>query len=102
MSYAEKGNCGGVRDEVLPWILSKHPYSLEPCPQLGEDRITLSPFAVQLYEIYVQLEVVFEPQQRFRISRRHDFRRYGCVWKDGAVEEGIWRLTEAYDAILQA
>jgi len=57
VSYAEKGNCGGVQDEVLPWILSKHPYSLEPCPQLGEDGITLSPFAVQLYEIHVQLEV---------------------------------------------
>ena len=53
VSYAEKGCCRGVRYEVLPWILSKHSYSLESRPQLGEDRITLSPFVIQLHEIHV-------------------------------------------------
>jgi hypothetical protein len=48
VSYVEKDNWwrGGVRNEVLPWILSEHSYSLESRPQLGEDGITLSPFAV--------------------------------------------------------
>jgi hypothetical protein len=46
VSYGKKGNCRGARNEVLPWILSEHSYSLESRPQLGEDGITLSPFAV--------------------------------------------------------
>ena len=48
VSYAEKGRCRGVRYEVLPWVLSKHSYSLESRPQLGKDRITLSSFIIQI------------------------------------------------------
>ena len=53
VSYTEKCCCRGVRYEILPCILSKHSYSLESRPQLGKDRITLSPFVIQLHEINV-------------------------------------------------
>jgi hypothetical protein len=48
------------------------------------------------------LEVVSEPLQRFCVSHTHGLWRYRGIWKDGAVEELVWRLTEAYDSILQA
>ena len=54
MSYARKGKCRrDARDKVLPWILSEHSNSLKSRPQLGEDGIAFSPFAVKLYEINV-------------------------------------------------
>lgn len=52
---------GRARDKVLPWILSKHPDTFKPPPQLGKDVILLAPLVVQLYEVDIQLEVIFEP-----------------------------------------
>jgi hypothetical protein len=52
---------GHARDEVLPWILSKHPDTFKPPSQLGKDGVLLAPLLVQLYEVNIQLEVVFEP-----------------------------------------
>ena len=49
------------RDEVLPWILSKHPNTFKPAPQLGKDGVLLAPFVVQLHEVDIQLEVISEP-----------------------------------------
>lgn len=49
------------RDEVLPWVLSKHPDTFEPRLQLGKDGVLPAPLVVQLYEVDIQLEIIFEP-----------------------------------------
>ena len=40
-----------ARDEVLPWILSKHPNTFKPPPQPGKDGVLLAPFVVQHFEV---------------------------------------------------
>ncbi len=62
----EKDEC--ARDEVLPWILSKHPNTLKSLPQFGKDGVLLAPFVVQPDKIDIQLEVISEPRQRFGIT----------------------------------
>lgn len=79
--------------------MSQHADTRETRPDVAKDGVSLTPCVIELDEVDVQLEVVFEPRQRFLLARICLLRVERSTGEDGAIKEGVGGLSETDNTV---